>query len=297
MKIVKNPHNLGLFETRRQGAAAANGEYLLFCDADDYFDKEICQRCFEILSHAGAFDANGGGKVDFVKFSILLQKPDGEFEPFSQVEQSSVLSVSEFEARYFGQEVFWSLCDKCVNKQTYLQANKLLSVTQKVTQSEDMLAFAAILSVSEKCALLGGANYYYCLNPNSVTRVFDKQILERRESDLRFVLGRVEQLTHTHYATHKNERHKLFLQALALNLQQHIARLQAKLSPANLAYQKLLATYHARLARGFNRHLARWILSWQKLPIKGKLKQENRAVKESEARLKAFVEENKAAFK
>lgn len=111
--------------------------------------------------------------------------------------------MSEFEARYFGQEVFWSLCDKCVNKQTYLQANKLLSVTQKVTQSEDMLAFAAILSVSEKCALLGGANYYYCLNPNSVTRVFDKQILERRESDLRFVLGRVEQLANTHYATHK----------------------------------------------------------------------------------------------
>ena len=25
MKIVKNPHNLGLFETRRQGAAAAKG--------------------------------------------------------------------------------------------------------------------------------------------------------------------------------------------------------------------------------------------------------------------------------
>ncbi len=61
VKIVKNPHNLGLFETRRQGAAAAKGDYLLFCDADDYFDKEICQRCFEILSHAGAFDANGGG--------------------------------------------------------------------------------------------------------------------------------------------------------------------------------------------------------------------------------------------
>ncbi len=79
MKIVKNPHNLGLFETRRQGAAAAKGDYLLFCDADDYFDKEICQRCFEILSHAGAFDANGGGGGGggLGSFSILMKNPDG----------------------------------------------------------------------------------------------------------------------------------------------------------------------------------------------------------------------------
>lgn len=297
VRVVKNPQNLGLFETRRQGAAAAKGEYLLFCDADDYFDKDVCQKCFEILSHAGAFDANGKGKVDFIKFSILVEQPNGEFEPFSQTLQSGVLSVGEFEACYFEGEGFWSLCDKCLNKQTYLEAIELLSVKQRVTMSEDMLAFAAVLSVSQRCALLSGVNYYYCFNPNSVTRApFDKQRLESKVSDLRFVLWRVEQLACAHYATHKNKQHKLFLQALVLHLQHHIAFFQAKLMPVSTAYQQLYETYHARLARGFNRHLARWILSWQKLALKGKLKEELELEKKAQERLQAFIEKNKAAF-
>lgn len=52
VKILQNQSNLGTFATRNNGALNANGEYLLFLDGDDYFHKDTCQKCYEVLENA-----------------------------------------------------------------------------------------------------------------------------------------------------------------------------------------------------------------------------------------------------
>lgn len=46
MKVIRNSENVGLAETRNVGLASAIGEYVLFLDSDDVFEKTLIQKLF-----------------------------------------------------------------------------------------------------------------------------------------------------------------------------------------------------------------------------------------------------------
>ena len=68
IKLICNDRNLGTFATRNKGALSANGEYLLFLDADDYLHKDTCLKCHKILktSKPNAIRYWGGGIMNLI---------------------------------------------------------------------------------------------------------------------------------------------------------------------------------------------------------------------------------------
>ncbi|WP_096019896.1 glycosyltransferase family 2 protein [Campylobacter lanienae] len=60
IKIIKNSHNQGTFASRNNAVLAANGEYLVFLDSDDFLDLRACEI---------AYNATKNGYYDVVKFN------------------------------------------------------------------------------------------------------------------------------------------------------------------------------------------------------------------------------------
>lgn len=54
VKYVDNPKNVGLAASRNRGLAQATAPFLMFCDADDYYDPTMCQAMYEAITESKA---------------------------------------------------------------------------------------------------------------------------------------------------------------------------------------------------------------------------------------------------
>ena len=54
VKYVNNPENVGLAASRNRGIAQATAPFLMFCDADDYYEPTMCQDMYEAITHSKA---------------------------------------------------------------------------------------------------------------------------------------------------------------------------------------------------------------------------------------------------
>ena len=53
IKIIHNPHNQKLFQTRINGVLEAKSEIIMFLDGDDYLDKNASKLCYEAMGGGG----------------------------------------------------------------------------------------------------------------------------------------------------------------------------------------------------------------------------------------------------
>jgi len=55
VRLIKNKSNLGVFLTRKKGINEAKGEYIGWCDADDWYEPNLCESMLQGAGD-GAFD-------------------------------------------------------------------------------------------------------------------------------------------------------------------------------------------------------------------------------------------------
>lgn len=111
VRVIHHPKNLQLLEARRTGIAAATGEWILFLDADDWLDADVCERTLAMAREADA---------DIVQFGIVPEygqnKPDEE----TVKRRAMMYAARDLEAEgediihatYRDDKVVWSLCGK-----------------------------------------------------------------------------------------------------------------------------------------------------------------------------------------
>ena len=54
VRIIQHSANKGLSDARNTGLSAATGKYVVYCDSDDYVDREIYERMYEAAETCGA---------------------------------------------------------------------------------------------------------------------------------------------------------------------------------------------------------------------------------------------------
>lgn len=280
IKLICNDRNLGTFATRNKGALSANGEYLLFLDADDYLHKDTCLKCHKILktSKPNAIRYWGGGdnEFDFIMFNLFRQdEKDGNFKLCKVIDKTQIVDNYAFEAMYFGRdEPFYSIWNKCIKKATYLKALDFANVTRRITIAEDILISMALLGVSTRIALLDCGLYYYCYNEYSATRIDEPSKIQERIENLNFAISKFEE-----FAGKKDEFYKVFMQGMCKIIDTHIVGNQT---------QRFVEAYKRRVEKGYPKWLARFILSLQRRRFKA---QEKKKI------LCDFIKENEKVFK
>ena len=79
IKIIKNEQNSGLSESRNNGIRACNAEYVMFCDSDDWFAPDMCEKMYNAITADGADIAICGTEVIYEADHDQKKLDDGYF--------------------------------------------------------------------------------------------------------------------------------------------------------------------------------------------------------------------------
>lgn len=162
LKIIDLPENKGLYNVRRVGIHYATGEYSLFCDSDDFLDRNACQKLLTAITKEGS---------DAVMFSFAaFGCSQRETDLFT--ERSKCFSIT-------GKSGFFYLLKVVQNKRNYIcgwmykteslrQAYDLLP-EERINYFEDGLALPLILAHCKKVTMCPAPLYHYRREGQGIT--------------------------------------------------------------------------------------------------------------------------------
>ena len=171
IRILHNPRNLGTFHARQTGILEAKAEFCMFADPDDYLALNACEIAYRtITTH----------KTDMAHFCIAYKPKGYRIKPLvhkGRLEGDAM--------RYFlsAGNNLQSLCDKIYHKSVLLRTLKALEILSPPLKlhEDGLLVFVASL---ESHSYFGTKDciYYYCHNPNSITKSKTTQVVATKQS-------------------------------------------------------------------------------------------------------------------
>ncbi len=158
--IVRHERNMGLMQTRKSGYSVAKGEYLMFCDSDDFLPPNALEILYQKVVSCSA---------DVVSGDMVLYYPDDGHE---EIRTSLLNYGSGMIAVYKSlllSEYHHNLCGK-IFKTCILQRYEYITV-DNFTRAEDGYLFYQVMEHVSKVLHMHEKVYYYRQNMQSSTRV------------------------------------------------------------------------------------------------------------------------------
>ena len=154
VRVIHHEKNLQALEARRSGMAACKGSFVLFLDADDWLDPEVCSASRAVQQETNA---------DIVAFSIVPEYPIRKPSPEVVLGRSEMYTTPDIlaegpdivHATFRDDRVSWSLCGKLFAK-TLLERAFAHIPRQRMFQCEDAYLYFVIASLAAR--LVGRAN-------------------------------------------------------------------------------------------------------------------------------------------
>ncbi len=160
LHIINNPINLGPMLTRKVGYQQAIGDYILFCDSDDYLPIDALERMYVAIEQL---------KADIVVSAYTYIGVNGE-------KTKIINRISGGEASYdaylalFDNELKHSLCAKIYSRKLF--ANYEYETFEKQANAEDFVLFCQLLKHVTKIQCIETSTYNYCQNLLSATQSY-----------------------------------------------------------------------------------------------------------------------------
>lgn len=195
IKILHNQKNLRLLKARYEGAKCAQGEYIMFLDADDFLALEACELCYQAVL------GNKNQDFDMVVFNINFQyRANEEYQIFGPIKYESIYTQEEFTQILLQTKIyyFWNLINKMYKKEFYCKTYEkyLRDIPFKIQMAEDLLAFATLLAHATRIKTINESLYYYFFNPSSTMNTPNPQTIRKNIDDLNFVGKEILSLSH-----------------------------------------------------------------------------------------------------
>lgn len=158
VKVLKMEQNSGVSMARARGVEMAHGEYIGFCDSDDWVEPEMYRTLYEAaILH----------KADIVGCGFVEHK-EGR-ETFIQFDEEEDKEEKVFSFNLFG-SVYGALCNKIVRRKFFIEHNEHLG--DGLSMWEDSLTLIPMRLKSLKSVFLSPCLYHYNVNENSNTMKF-----------------------------------------------------------------------------------------------------------------------------
>lgn len=158
IKVIINEKNEGLMSVRKRGYEAAAGDYLFFCDSDDFLPCNVLERLYNGALSSGS---------DIVAGDLALWRKDGK---------KAIRGRGNIGKRWdsFLSAILdgttCSLCGALFHKSLF--KNVLYETFMRCNYSEDRILLTQILLKKHPSVLsVGDVTYYYRINYSSLTRV------------------------------------------------------------------------------------------------------------------------------
>lgn len=180
IKIIHNERNLKLLKARYEGVKAAQAEWIIFLDADDFLDEKVCELCFKGLKRAH--------QVDMIVFDYAEQlSKSAEFSVPKHPFKNALLSKEEFLSFLFMHKSINNIAGNVYRKELYLKALQRLHEVPDITHCEDGLLFFTYMLKVKQILSLDFIGYFYRFNEGSSSRAINNEKIKSIFKDLNFV--------------------------------------------------------------------------------------------------------------
>lgn len=159
IKII-HQENKGAGEARNTGLKNAQGDYILFLDSDDFFEKNLCERVYEKAIANDADIVVYGSRLYDNKNKVFIEKSfvTRKASTFPKVFNASKVSDKIYNFAGMGP------CNKLLRR-TFLSQNNL--EFPSLANSEDVYFTMMALTLAKRICLIDDALYNYRVNLNS----------------------------------------------------------------------------------------------------------------------------------
>lgn len=186
IKIIHNPHNLGLFHTRFNGIKVASGIYTLFVDSDDFIDIKTCENLYQILQKHLQIDL-----LHFTSHNLLNNLKS----KFNFCKSLKILTTPFFQEKLILGNSFESIWGKAIRTNIIKNAySKLDFVPSPLNTLEDGLILLALSFEIQAYCKIEKQFYFYCDNPLSITRTITSEAFYKRQKDFLTLFKSIEKL-------------------------------------------------------------------------------------------------------
>ena len=168
---VIHQQNGGATVARRSGVRAAQGEYVTFVDSDDWIDKDM-YRIMLAWEPADILICNMYKYTNTGLHEIKCCIDPGGYD--TEALMAKFCSAMLFDYDQCQPALPPSLCNKLIR--TSIVRNVIDHVSESITYGEDALCSYACILDAERIYLTDQRLYYYRVNPESVSNVYNRQM-------------------------------------------------------------------------------------------------------------------------
>jgi glycosyltransferase involved in cell wall biosynthesis len=170
--IIENQRNMGQMWTRKEGYKQASGNFIVFCDSDDY----LPQNALELLYNRIIMDGS-----DVVVGFFQGIRPDGSMGVMQKPKLTYGTDRIALYRSLLHRELNPSLCGRIFSKKLF---DDDYEIFENCTLGEDGILFYQIVARVEKVTALDDVVYFYRFNPSSVSHTNSLNIEKRIEASL-----------------------------------------------------------------------------------------------------------------
>lgn len=168
VRIINQPRNMGAAQARKDGILAADGEYVIQCDSDDWVDPNMY---FDMLKQA---ESTGADIVMCKKINMSDGKRNTTITDIIVDNKEQMMSL------IIRGKTSVSLCCRLVKKQLFLNKQFMFPPSH---MKEDTVISAQLAYLSNQSTSVEGPYYYYFSNPNSVCQSITEEACVKRWSE------------------------------------------------------------------------------------------------------------------
>ena len=155
IKIVKNDFNHGAGYSRNRGLELASGDYIGFVDSDDYIEKNMYSKLYELLVSNGSDISITGMDLRYLGLNLSflgrkIELPEGTFNP--KINKEILINTRP------------SCCDKLFKRELIGD-----NTFPEGTKWEDYPFTVFMLALSNKISIMNDRDYHYRINYSGTT--------------------------------------------------------------------------------------------------------------------------------
>lgn len=167
IKIINNPQNMGIAYSRNVGLDNATAEYIMWCDSDDWFEKNMCKKMLKTIKKHDVDLVECSAKIVFDNENLGVRKywnrnKDWELK-FSGIKELN-LNTIDWVGKFLWNKIFKTSVIKKYNLKFPI-----------IPTHEDSCFLIIYLMLSKKVYFLGEKLYNYVIHSGSaIDKVYEK---------------------------------------------------------------------------------------------------------------------------
>lgn len=170
VRLIKNPHNMGSARIRQMGISIARGEYIAYCDSDDFVAKDIYEKLYN-KAKKGNFD------VVFCDWNIIDERNNIHPQIRHVYKNKLDFIKSVLKGREMGN--VWSM----ICKKTVFTNNQIKY--PQYTMIDDATLLIQIIYYAKNYTYVKIPLYSYCINLDGSSRKMNENACIKRYKDIK----------------------------------------------------------------------------------------------------------------